>query len=121
MEGGSSGAAAKGDQRLSYRVAIGLTLFAAALRVPTLSLRHLVEGDGVHYAQLARSILAADFSGLANPYWSNLWPAVIAATSWLTGLGSSPPAAWPPSSRACCWCPWPPPSPRASSARRWGG
>jgi 4-amino-4-deoxy-L-arabinose transferase-like glycosyltransferase len=40
----------------------------------------------VHYAHLARSIRAGDFSGLANPYWSNLWPAMIAVTSLGTGL-----------------------------------
>ena len=61
-------------------------LFAALLRAATLPLRRLVEGDGVHYAQLARAILAGDFSGLANPYWSNLWPAVIAALAGATGL-----------------------------------
>ena len=71
---------------LSPRVAVGLVLFAALLRIPTLALRHLVEGDGVHYARLARFVLAGDFSGLANPYWSNLWPALIAATSVVTGL-----------------------------------
>jgi len=71
----------------SLRASFGLALWAAALRLPTLPLRRLVEGDGVHYAQLARSILAGDFSGLANPYWSNLWPALIAATSLFTGLG----------------------------------
>ena len=38
----------------SRRVTVGLVLFAVALRLPTLALRRLVEGDGVHYAQLAR-------------------------------------------------------------------
>jgi len=74
------------DARLSRGAETGLFFFALALRLPTLALRHMVEGDGVHYAQLARAILAGDFSGLANPYWSNLWPAAIAATSWLVGL-----------------------------------
>jgi len=46
----------------------------------------MVEGDGVNYALLARSILGGDLSGLSNPYWSNLWPGVIAATAWFTGL-----------------------------------
>jgi 4-amino-4-deoxy-L-arabinose transferase-like glycosyltransferase len=68
------------------RIALGLFLFAAGLRVPTLPLRRLVEGDGVHYAQLARAILAGDLSGLANPYWSNLWPAVIAIVAGATDL-----------------------------------
>ena len=70
----------------SRRTALGLIVFAAVLRAATLPLRRLVEGDGVHYARLARAILAGDFSGLANPYWSNLWPAVIAVTSGATGL-----------------------------------
>ena len=70
----------------SRRVVVGLLLFAAALRLPMLPLHRLAEGDGVHYAQLARAVLGGDFSGLANPYWSNLWPAVIAATAWLTRL-----------------------------------
>jgi 4-amino-4-deoxy-L-arabinose transferase-like glycosyltransferase len=77
----------EGEGRLSRRAIVGLALFAAALRLPTLGLHRLVEGDGVHYAQLARSILAGDWSGLANPYWSNLWPGLIAAASWSTGLG----------------------------------
>jgi hypothetical protein len=63
-----------------------LLLFALALRLPMLPGRRIVEGDGVHYATLARAILGGDWSGLANPYWSNLWPGVIAATAWLTGL-----------------------------------
>ena len=63
-----------------------LFLFALALRLTMLPMRRLVEGDGVHYASLARDILGGDLSGLANPYWSNLWPGVIAATAWLTGL-----------------------------------
>jgi 4-amino-4-deoxy-L-arabinose transferase-like glycosyltransferase len=70
----------------SRRVLVGLLAFAVAIRLPTLWLHRLAEGDGVHYAQLARAILAGDLSGLANPYWSNLWPAVIALTSWLTRL-----------------------------------
>jgi 4-amino-4-deoxy-L-arabinose transferase-like glycosyltransferase len=68
------------------RPAVALLLLGIALRLPMLSRHRLAEGDGVHYAHLARSIVAGDFSGLANPYWSNLWPAVIAATSRLTGL-----------------------------------
>jgi hypothetical protein len=79
-------AAPHGAQRLSPG-ALGLLLvLAASLRLPHLPLREVVEGDGVHYASLARLILIGDFSGLANPYWSNLWPAVIAATSRATGL-----------------------------------
>jgi len=63
-----------------------LFLFALALRLPLLPRHLLAEGDGVHYATLARAILAGDVSGLANPYWSNLWPAVIAAVAWPTRL-----------------------------------
>jgi hypothetical protein len=59
---------------------------AAAMRLPVLAERELVEGDGVHYASLARKAMAGDLSGFANPYWSNLWPALIAGTNWLTGL-----------------------------------
>ena len=59
---------------------------AAAARLPTLRLRHVVEGDGVHYAALARDVLAGDWSGVGNPYWSNLWPAAIAATRFVTRL-----------------------------------
>ena len=59
---------------------------AGVARVPTLGLRRVVEGDGVHYAGLARDIMAGDLSGIVNPYWSNLWPAAIAVTSTLTGL-----------------------------------
>ncbi|HVO10219.1 MAG TPA: glycosyltransferase family 39 protein [Vicinamibacteria bacterium] len=80
-------ASAVGDGgRLRRDAALAVFLFALALRLPTLGLHQLAEGDGVHYASLARSILAGDLSGMANPYWSNLWPAVIAATSRTTGL-----------------------------------
>jgi 4-amino-4-deoxy-L-arabinose transferase-like glycosyltransferase len=75
---------------MQARVGLGLVVFATALRLPLLALRRLVEGDGVHYAHLARSILAGDLSGLANPYWSNLWPAAIAATALATGLDVVP-------------------------------
>lgn len=59
---------------------------AAALRLAALPGRQQIEGDGVHYASLARQVLAGDWSGLANPYWSNLWPGVVALTSAATGL-----------------------------------
>ncbi len=79
-------AAGMAGSGLSARVSAALFLFALVLRVPMLSVRRMAEGDGVHYATLARDILAGDLSGLANAYWSNLWPGVIAATAWLTGL-----------------------------------
>ena len=63
-----------------------LLLIAAALRLGALTQRQQVEGDGVHYASLARQVLAGDWSGVANPYWSNLWPGVIALTSAVSGL-----------------------------------
>lgn len=71
---------------LRTRVNAALFLFALVLRLPLLPLRRLVEGDGVNYALLARAILDGDMSGLANPYWSNLWPGVIAITAWFTDL-----------------------------------
>jgi Dolichyl-phosphate-mannose-protein mannosyltransferase len=63
-----------------------LVLVAAGLRLPTLGFRQVVEGDGVHYASLARQVLTGDWGGIANPYWSNLWPGIIALTSAATGL-----------------------------------
>jgi hypothetical protein len=69
------------------RIALAsLVLLALAARLPTLGLRRVVEGDGVHYAALARDVLAGDLSGLGNPYWSNLWPGTIALLSAATGL-----------------------------------
>jgi hypothetical protein len=72
--------------RLPRRAGALLFFFALALRLPLLPRHLLAEGDGVHYVTLARAILAGDTSGLANAYWSNLWPAVIAAVAWLTRL-----------------------------------
>jgi 4-amino-4-deoxy-L-arabinose transferase-like glycosyltransferase len=66
--------------------ALALALVAVGLRLAALAHRHQVEGDGVHYASLARQVLAGDWSGLANPYWSNLWPGVVALASGVTGL-----------------------------------
>ena len=63
-----------------------LLLVAGLARVHTLEARYLVEGDGAIYAALARQAAAGDLGGLTNSYWSNLWPAVILATSTLTGL-----------------------------------
>lgn len=63
-----------------------ILIIGGGMRLAVLGQRQLVEGDGVHYASLARSVLIGDASGLANPYWSNLWPGVIAATSLATGL-----------------------------------
>jgi hypothetical protein len=74
------------DPGLPAGMSAALFLFALALRLPMLAWRRMVEGDGVHYATLARAILGGDWSGLSNPYWSNLWPGVIAATAWLTHL-----------------------------------
>lgn len=74
------------EGRIPLAVLAGLVLLALALRLPLLASRRLVEGDGAHYASLARLLLIGDFSGLANPYWSNLWPGVIAFISSLSGL-----------------------------------
>lgn len=63
-----------------------LSIFAFLFRFPLLMRREIVEGDGVHYVSLARDILAGDWSGLSNPYWSNAWPALIAAVSRVSGL-----------------------------------
>lgn len=56
-----------------------LVMLAMTLRFSLYPAHRIIEGDGVHYAALARLISHdGDFSGAANPYWSNLWPAVIA-------------------------------------------
>jgi hypothetical protein len=85
---GSGGTSATATEALALprQVGVSLFLFALALRLPLLPGHLLAEGDGVKYATLARAILAGDASGLANPYWSNFWPAVIAAVAWLTRL-----------------------------------
>ncbi|HET6204230.1 MAG TPA: hypothetical protein VFI25_15670 [Planctomycetota bacterium] len=64
----------------------GLALFALLVRLPTLAGHPIVEGDGVHYASLARRALAGDLGGLGDLYWSNVWPAAIAGVSRGTGL-----------------------------------
>lgn len=71
------------DRGKALAAAAGLAL---AVRVPLLPARVVVEGDGVHYASLARDVLAGDLSGLGNPYWSNLWPGLIALVSAASGL-----------------------------------
>jgi len=51
-----------------------------ALRLLLFRYHHIIEGDGVHYAALARMISRqGDMQGAASEYWSNLWPLVIAA------------------------------------------
>jgi hypothetical protein len=72
---------ASGRRLAALTVILGV---AAAARAPTLRLRRVVEGDGVHYSALARDVLAGDLSGLGNPYWSNLWPGAIALTRAVT-------------------------------------
>lgn len=86
MEASGAASASSPEGRLGRRAWLGLFAFAFLIRLPTLPLHGMVEGDGVHYAGLARDILDGNLAGLANPYWSNLWPGVIAATSWLTRL-----------------------------------
>ena len=55
-------------------------LLAMALRFMLYRYHHIIEGDGVHYAALARIISRqGSLLGAANEYWSNLWPLVIAA------------------------------------------
>ncbi len=57
-----------------------LILLALALRLMLFRYHHIIEGDGIHYAALARLISHdRNFLGAANEYWSNLWPLVIAA------------------------------------------
>jgi hypothetical protein len=57
-----------------------LILLALALRLSLFRYHQIIEGDGVHYAALARLISRqGDLQGAANEYWSNLWPLVIAA------------------------------------------
>ncbi len=85
-DSGETSTAAAPPAHLPCQAGVLLFLFALALRLPLLPRHLLAEGDGVHYVTLARAILAGDASGLANPYWSNLWPAVIAAVAWLTRL-----------------------------------
>lgn len=82
-DSGPAGAAGTEPRSLAWSQCALLFLFALALRLPLLPAHRLAEGDGVHYATLARAVLAGDASGLANPYWSNFWPAVIALFSWL--------------------------------------
>jgi 4-amino-4-deoxy-L-arabinose transferase-like glycosyltransferase len=56
-----------------------LVFLALALRLSLYRYHHIIEGDGVHYAALARLISHdGNFLGAANEYWSNLWPLVIA-------------------------------------------
>jgi len=55
-------------------------LLAMVLRLLLFHYHQIIEGDGVHYAALARIISRqGSLLGAANEYWSNLWPLVIAA------------------------------------------
>jgi 4-amino-4-deoxy-L-arabinose transferase-like glycosyltransferase len=62
-----------------------ITLLATFVRIPTLGLRHIVEGDGVHYADMARRAVSGDWPALLDVYWSNFWPTVMAAATALLG------------------------------------
>ncbi len=56
-----------------------LVVLAVALRLSIYGYHQIIEGDGVHYAALARLIShEGNFLGAANEYRSNLWPLVIA-------------------------------------------
>ncbi len=55
-----------------------LVVLAVGLRLSLYGYHQIIEGDGVHYAALARLIShEGNFLGAANEYWSNLWPLVI--------------------------------------------
>ena len=57
-----------------------IVLLAMGLRFMLFRYHQIIEGDGVHYAALARLISrSGSLQGAANEYWSNLWPLVIAA------------------------------------------
>jgi hypothetical protein len=57
-----------------------LFLIALAVRLVLYRYHQMIEGDGVHYAALARLISGeGSLRGAANEYWSNLWPLVISA------------------------------------------
>lgn len=56
-----------------------LVIISMAVRFSLFRFHQIIEGDGVHYAALARLISReGNFLGAANEYWSNLWPVVIA-------------------------------------------
>jgi 4-amino-4-deoxy-L-arabinose transferase-like glycosyltransferase len=56
-----------------------LVVLAVGLRLSLYGYHQIIEGDGVHYAALARLISReGNFLGAANEYWSNLWPLIIA-------------------------------------------
>jgi len=56
-----------------------LIVTGMVIRFSLFHLHQIIEGDGVHYAFLARLIShEGKLFGIANEYWSNLWPAVIA-------------------------------------------
>lgn len=59
-----------------------LFFIALGLRLMLYRYHQMIEGDGVHYAALAR-LISSDHNllGMANVYWSNLWPLVIAASN----------------------------------------
>jgi 4-amino-4-deoxy-L-arabinose transferase-like glycosyltransferase len=56
----------------------GLTLAALASRLALISTRILVENDGPFYVALAEQILAGNWSGALNDYWSQFYPVTIA-------------------------------------------
>jgi 4-amino-4-deoxy-L-arabinose transferase-like glycosyltransferase len=67
------------DQKGVMIFLLALGLFAVAIRIYFFNRHQMIEGDGVHYAALARMISReGDFRGAANAYWSNLWPVIIA-------------------------------------------
>lgn len=62
-----------------------LAAVALMLRLWLIPARIMVEGDGVHYAALARTLLQGDIKAFLNPYWSNLWIGTIAVFAWPGG------------------------------------
>ncbi|MCW5960552.1 MAG: glycosyltransferase family 39 protein [Pyrinomonadaceae bacterium] len=67
-----------------YKTVVSLFAAAAVLRLLDLFLfsnQLLVDGDQMHYVSLARNLANGDFSGFLHPYWSPLYPLLIAIPS----------------------------------------
>jgi 4-amino-4-deoxy-L-arabinose transferase-like glycosyltransferase len=66
-------------------VVLLVAFLALVLRLLLIPGRVMVEGDGAHYAGLARAGLGGDLASFLNPYWSNLWTWTIAAFARRSG------------------------------------
>jgi len=87
LEAGSGNA---GAARADARIAAGLIAAGGALRIVVALRAGIIEHDGAYYAGLAAALAGGDRAHGLSPLWPPLYPALVAAATWLLARAHAP-------------------------------